>query len=1268
MSLSPLLKYIYNHGTEEMIRRGKRIYSSGGASLLDNDPFIEQARFRVRNDQYQNFYTVVVQKYNNPQELSVRCQCPYNLSEMCRHKVAALFQLQDLAQSGILGGEGVRYDQAHTLLRLRTVSEAMLRVFSLPEIIDRAREAARSRAASVLPTTAAANVIEADVPDDTASRSFRVQLRQNEERYFDTSCGCDETRVPLCYHKAVTFLQVLYQHGPDFFHGLRNWDEQKSRLLSLYGYKLSDNLEGKFAFTYDAHGKPSLRVLDPSIKRIAVPTAAARPQAPTAPVLPAPEPVAPAQKLVLLPAVQLTPKIYPYLTWQLLKATPVAEDSSGNNGENSGNGPKPYAVLDLSGPVAANDFEEDAQALIPLFRKAQTGEALRYLHRIIPFGATLLPEDDALHEKLSDDYRLALWEYLLPKYTSILSALATTPDGCLLTPGKAIPDAEGVAFSSVPVQPVVSFAPSKGGMVQKVGFRLRSYVLPPKEVEILNGGLLNYQHTLHAVETPAVAFLVEGWKKGGFEAKISAKDWPRYLQDTVLAWPAEVHLEFAPALTVTRPAVAPRLRLYLEERENALVLRPAARYGETEIIGGKDAVVRLAEEGKVVLQERDLTAEATLLQTLQSLHSDIVRSADQPVFFVPAAAVLSDNWFFRFLEVMKELDVEVVGLSDLRSLRLNTYKPETRLHISSGIDWFDAQLTVQYGDQEVRIPQIKKALAARQNYVRLPDGSIGLLPEEWREKYALLLKMGEVKKDHVRLRSTHFGVIERLLAEVDEEGLLGELVAKKKKLLAIAAEDYSHLDAPAHLQAALRPYQLTGFQWLVFLYEAGWGGILADDMGLGKTVQALAFYLFLKAKNPAATLLVVCPTTLIYNWEAEIQKFAPHLRVYIHHGPRRKASISSISGHDIVITTYGTMRSDIKAFREVPYDLAVLDESQAIKNPQSQVAKAALLLSAHHRLALSGTPVQNNTFDLYSQMSFLNPGMLGSREFFMNEFATPIDKFGEEGVKKQLRQLTYPFLLRRTKAQVAKELPPKTEVVLYCEMGPAQRKAYDAWRVVFKDQILGLIDQQGIERSQFHILQGLTRLRQICDATALAGGHSTEENPAENHSVKLEELMRELQENTGNHKVLVFSQFLGMLALIREKLEAEGISYAYFDGSSSATERREAVRRFQEEESTRVFLISLKAGGVGLNLTAAEYVYLVDPWWNPAVEQQAIDRTHRIGQTKPVFAYRMICRDSIEEKMMQLQARKQALADELVGDDGAVLKRLSREDLVFLLG
>jgi non-specific serine/threonine protein kinase len=408
--------------------------------------------------------------------------------------------------------------------------------------------------------------------------------------------------------------------------------------------------------------------------------------------------------------------------------------------------------------------------------------------------------------------------------------------------------------------------------------------------------------------------------------------------------------------------------------------------------------------------------------------------------------------------------------------------------------------------------------------------------------------------------------------------------------------------------------------------------------------------------------MVVCPTTLIYNWENEIKKFTPSLTYHIHHGGARARDKESFSNYDVIITTYGTLRSDIKLLMSVELDYLVLDESQAIKNPSSKVTRAAGLLKAKHRICMSGTPLQNNTFDIFAQMNFLNPGMLGSMEFFRQEFAIPIDKFGEQDRKEHLKKILYPFILRRTKEQVAKDLPEKTETILYCEMEKEQRSIYDAYRNDFRNQILGAIETQGIQKSQLTILQGLMKLRQICDSPAILN----ETEKFENHSIKLDELARELSEDMGEHKALIFSQFLGMLALIKEKLTELGIKFEYFDGSTSAADREKAIQSFQRDDTVRVFLISLKAGGVGLNLTAADYVYIVDPWWNPAVEQQAIDRTHRIGQDKNIFAYRMICKDTIEDKIIQLQEKKRALARDLITDDTSFVKSLTREDVEYL--
>ena len=394
----------------------------------------------------------------------------------------------------------------------------------------------------------------------------------------------------------------------------------------------------------------------------------------------------------------------------------------------------------------------------------------------------------------------------------------------------------------------------------------------------------------------------------------------------------------------------------------------------------------------------------------------------------------------------------------------------------------------------------------------------------------------------------------------------------------------------------------------------------------------------------------------------EVKKFTPSLGWHIHHGSLRSRNVEELTKHDIIITTYGTLRSDIQLLLKVFFDYVILDESQAIKNPSSKVTKAACLLTARNRLCMSGTPLQNNTFDIFAQMNFLNPGLLGNMEFFRNEFATPIDKFGEQEQKDHLRKLLYPFILRRTKEQVAKDLPEKTETILFCEMEKEQRAIYDIYRNSYRDKILGAIDQQGIDKSQLTILQGLMKLRQICDSPAILN----EEEKYPNHSIKLEELTREITENIGEHKALVFSQFLGMLALIRGKLQEQSIPFEYFDGSTSATDREKAIQNFQNNDECRVFLISLKAGGVGLNLTAADYVYIVDPWWNPAVEQQAIDRTHRIGQTKNIFAYRMICIDTIEDKILQLQERKRTLAKELISDDATFVKALSKADVEYL--
>ena len=1240
MSLPPLLKHVYNHGTEEVIRRGKKIFHTAGVQLLDVDHLIEQVRFRVRNDLYQNYYTVTVSKYLQPRDLSIRCQCPYNLGDICRHEVAALFHLNDIVQSGFFENTDISYDQKHTIVRMRQVNSQMLQVFASSEILERAEKMAK--AGKVIIVSNKDDTIEAEVPD--GDDTFKVVIKQNDERYFDTSCGGAELDHPLCVHKAAVFLQVLHTYGQQYFLTMRNWDEQKNKLLKLYGYSLEDDLTNKFTFTYE-NGKPFLRVLDPTIKKVD------HKPAPTSVVTVA----EPKEEKALGIVIDTNVQWYPHLNFALV---------AGNVGDNEHEFVDGIERLELQQYVSPTPFKESHRELIPIIRKFTSEEMMKYLRKNLPFGDLLDDPMQVLKDIPPEDIKDQVWEYLLPKYQRLLERFSAHPLTFLIDPPGKLTSKElkPVAFSGKVVNPQLTVSKEGDLYTMILEWQISGLNVQFGDARLLNPGLLEHQGTIHPIGSLSEIRLLERFLPDG-KLEVPSGQWDHFLDHQLMEWSQSVHVHFSDDLVQRISNTKPGYQIYLQEREQMLILQPAFSYNGVNVKWGFFGDVIKPQDGIVKIIHRDEESEQQFIKLLKAMHTDMQENNKEHFLYLPANSVLANNWFFRFTDEMKEWKVELFGFDGLKNLRINTHKPQTRVQVSSGIDWFDAAVEVAFGDQSVTIAEVKKALAQKLNYVKLNDGTLGLLPEEWLQKYALLIKMGETKGNKLRLKKYHFSALDELLAEVDEEALHDELEERKERLADIISNDFSSLTPPPQLTAELRPYQQAGYQWLAFLNEAGWGGILADDMGLGKTVQTLAYLQHYKNENEDARFLVVCPTTLMYNWENEIKKFTPQLKHFIHHGPKRSASARAFAPYDVIITTYGTMRSDIKMFNNYFVDYVILDESQAIKNPQSQVAKASLLLNCKHRLALSGTPVQNNTFDLYAQMNFLNPGMLGSREFFMNEFATPIDKFQEAEVKQQLRKLIYPFLLRRTKEQVAKDLPAKTETILFCEMGKDQRKIYDAYRNVYKDQILGMIDERGIERSQMHILQGLTRLRQICDSPAII----KDEERFGNYSIKLDEIVREINENVGNHKALIFSQFLGMLALIREKLEELNIPYAYFDGSTSTNDREKAIQLFQNDEKCRVFLISLKAGGIGLNLTAADYVYIVDPWWNPAVEQQAIDRTHRIGQTKNIFAYRLICKNTIEEKMLLLQERKRALASELVADDSAFMKRLTRDDIAFLL-
>ena len=712
---------------------------------------------------------------------------------------------------------------------------------------------------------------------------------------------------------------------------------------------------------------------------------------------------------------------------------------------------------------------------------------------------------------------------------------------------------------------------------------------------------------------------------------------------------------------VSQELKAKEKALYISEWENFVVFKPVVDYGDDRLVNilkpGRDY---LSKEGeRIEVGKRDKEYESSFETFLRSLHPAFEGQEEEEFFYLSVDEMMEDYWFFDAFERLKEEGVEVYGIRDLKNFNYAVSRGSVSVGISSGEDWFDVNIEVKFGDQSVALKDIRKSILRKEKYVKLGDGTYGILPEEWAEKFQAYFRQGEVKGGKLKISKLNFAIIDRLFNERDYVGIAAELAEKRRKLKEFT--EIKKVRTPRNFHGKLRNYQKAGVSWLNFLDEYRWGGILADDMGLGKTIQILAFLLRQVKKYKQANLVII-PTTLLFNWKDEIERFTPSLKTHYYHGTNREKDAKIFRKYNVIITTYGTLVKDIEIFRSYRFNYVILDESQAIKNPNSQRFKAASLLRARNRIAMSGTPIENNTFDLFAQMEVVNPGFLGSQNSFKNNYSNPIDKDQDPVVAAELQNKISPFVLRRTKEQVATELPPKTEDYVFCEMEPQQRAVYETFKNKYRNMLLRHIEKDGLQKSKIFVLQGLTKLRQICDSPEIL----SDKEDYGSQSVKVKELLRHIKEKTGNHKILVFSQFVKMLKVIRRELEKEGVKYEYLDGKSSKKKREESVNNFQTDTSIRVFLVSLKAGGTGLNLTAADYVYIVDPWWNPAVENQAIDRSYRIGQDKKVIAYRMICKDTIEEKIMRYQSKKKKIAAGIITTDDSFVKQLKREDIEHL--
>jgi hypothetical protein len=619
---------------------------------------------------------------------------------------------------------------------------------------------------------------------------------------------------------------------------------------------------------------------------------------------------------------------------------------------------------------------------------------------------------------------------------------------------------------------------------------------------------------------------------------------------------------------------------------------------------------------------------------------------------------VTPNKLPQVVRALAELDWKVTA-----SGKLFRQPGKSNASVASGVDWFELHGAVTYGETTAPLPKLLAALKRGETMVTLDDGSYGLLPEEWLRRFGQVAAMGEADGDHIRFRPSQAGVLDALLATQPTVDCDETFRRVRTELIQFAS--IGPAEQPAGFNGSLRDYQREGLGWMHFLRQFSFGGCLADDMGVGKTAQVLALLesrreLRTQAQVEAPSLVVV-PKSLIFNWKQEAQRFTPQLRVLDYTGMARSITREKdeFSLYDVILTTYGTLRRDALHFKDKVFDYVILDEAQAIKNGNTESAKAARLLRANHRLALSGTPVENHLGELWSLFEFLNPGMLGTSGAFPLGGASKRDPDGE--TRKLLARALRPFLLRRTKEQVAKQLPPKIEQTIYCELETRQRTLYNELRDHYRKALLPKIGAEGIGKAKIQVLEALLRLRQAACHPGLVD-RKLVKDPSAKLGVLMEQLYAVIEEG---HKALVFSQFTSLLAIVRASLTGDGIEHEYLDGKT--VDRQARVERFQQDPSCPLFLISLKAGGVGLNLTAADYVFILDPWWNPAVEAQAVDRTHRIGQERQVFAYRLIARDTVEEKVLQLQETKRNLADAIIGAENSLIRDLTREDIELLL-
>jgi SNF2 family DNA or RNA helicase len=718
----------------------------------------------------------------------------------------------------------------------------------------------------------------------------------------------------------------------------------------------------------------------------------------------------------------------------------------------------------------------------------------------------------------------------------------------------------------------------------------------------------------------------------------------------------DFEFKLSPSLKKDTKAVVPVAKIFLEKSGMTAKVKLKFDYsGQTIDYFSSNKDIILVEDNIIYDVNRDLEYEDEIIEKLNDHH--IVTHEEKDEFVLDCDLI---DFVSETIPRLTELGIEIFGEDRLFNFKVVKNNPKMILSVSKNKDWFELEGNVKFGKENIDMKKVLEAVFNNKRFVELSDGKRAVIPKNWVNNLKGYSGFFNLEKN-MKLSAQHFAILDSIMGLSEKVNM----DASVKKVLHTFKnfDKIKSVDVPTKIKAKLRLYQKAGFDWLNFLREFNFNGILADDMGLGKTIQTLCMVQKIANEKPKNACLVIVPTSLVFNWKAEAEKFAPGLKINVYHGAKRnkKDFDKLLEENDLIITTYGVIRNDLKLFASKEFEYIILDEAHTIKNPFSISAKSIFALNGKNKLALSGTPIQNNLTELWSLFNFLNPGYLGDYNFFKESFVRKIEVEKDPNVSSSLKKLINPFLLRRTKKIISDELPEKTEMVLRSSFEEGEKEIYENWKEYYRHEIQGAIKEKGMGGAKLKILEGLMKLRQISLHPKLI------DTEYQGSSSKFDLLMMEVEKlMSEGHKVLIFSSFVKMLTIIKDEFEKKDIKYSYLDGKTR--DRESVVSRFQNGEGAESFLISIKAGGVGLNLTGADYVFIVDPWWNPAVETQAMDRAHRIGQKNKVFVYKMITENTIEEKILKLQESKKKLVDDLITEEASFAKEINLDDIKEMFG